>query len=193
MNLSNNSNNNNNGITRTLYQRLSESSHPIALLFYLGFRITPIVLYIIGLLFIKSFIFLFILIMLLLASDFWNVKNISGRLLVGLRWWNESNDLGQSIWVFETADPNRYINPIDSKVFWLFLYLTPVIWIFMAIIALLKFQFISLILVCIAIILTITNAMAFTKCDKFGKANDLTSGMFNGLTSSLIGRLNPFQ
>ncbi|OUM51593.1 hypothetical protein BVG19_g701 [[Candida] boidinii] len=131
--------------------------------------------------------------MLLLASDFWNVKNISGRLLVGLRWWNESNDLGQSIWVFETADPNRYINPIDSKVFWLFLYLSPVIWIFLAVLALLRFQFISLILVCIAIILTVTNAMAFTKCDKFGKANDLTSGMFNGLTLSLIGRLNPFQ
>ncbi len=26
---------------------------------------------------------------LLLAFDFWTVKNVSGRLLVGLRWWNE--------------------------------------------------------------------------------------------------------
>jgi hypothetical protein len=26
---------------------------------------------------------------LLLAFDFWTVKNVTGRLLVGLRWWNE--------------------------------------------------------------------------------------------------------
>lgn len=25
----------------------------------------------------------------LLAFDFWTVKNVSGRLLVGLRWWNK--------------------------------------------------------------------------------------------------------
>jgi hypothetical protein len=47
---------------------------------------------------------IFIIVMLLLAADFWNVKNVSGRLLVGLRWWNESNEDGNSLWVFETAD-----------------------------------------------------------------------------------------
>eukprot|EP01050_Picozoa_sp_SAG11_P010429 SAG11_NODE_1041_length_6056_cov_5.902468_6_plen_102_part_00 len=30
-----------------------------------------------------------VLCILLLAMDFWTVKNVSGRLLVGLRWWNE--------------------------------------------------------------------------------------------------------
>lgn len=49
-------------------------------------------------------VLIFILVMLLLAADFWNVKNVSGRLLVGLRWWNEASDSGESIWVFETAD-----------------------------------------------------------------------------------------
>ncbi len=28
------------------------------------------------------------------------VKNVTGRLLVGLRWWNEANDSG-SAWRFE--------------------------------------------------------------------------------------------
>lgn len=42
--------------------------------------------------------------MLLLAADFWNTKNVAGRLLVGLRWWNETSPEGASIWVFETAD-----------------------------------------------------------------------------------------
>jgi hypothetical protein len=49
-------------------------------------------------------VLIFILVILLLAADFWNTKNVSGRLLVGLRWWNEASSDGSSIWVFETAD-----------------------------------------------------------------------------------------
>lgn len=53
-------------------------------------------------------VMIFILVVLLLAADFWNVKNVSGRLLVGLRWWNESSADGSSIWVFETADVSDF-------------------------------------------------------------------------------------
>jgi hypothetical protein len=35
--------------------------------------------------------------------DFWTVKNVSGRLLVGLRWWNEIKEDGESVWVFESS------------------------------------------------------------------------------------------
>lgn len=34
--------------------------------------------------------------------DFWTVKNITGRLMVGLRWWNYVDDDGKSHWVFES-------------------------------------------------------------------------------------------
>jgi len=30
----------------------------------------------------------FICVLLLSSFDFWTVKNVTGRLLVGLRWWN---------------------------------------------------------------------------------------------------------
>src|SRR5271169_1805961 len=53
---------------------------------------------------IMSSIFLFVIIVLLLAFDFWTVKNVSGRLLCGLRWWNETGPDGESVWVFESAD-----------------------------------------------------------------------------------------
>ena len=49
-------------------------------------------------------VLLFVIIVLLLAFDFWTVKNVSGRLLCGLRWWNETGPDGQSVWVFESAD-----------------------------------------------------------------------------------------
>ena len=34
------------------------------------------------------------------------VKNICGRLLVGLRWWNENDEEGNTTWRFETLNPN---------------------------------------------------------------------------------------
>jgi len=48
------------------------------------------------------FIELFLTIVLLLAFDFWTVKNVTGRLLVGLRWWNKVEEDGTSVWVFES-------------------------------------------------------------------------------------------
>ena len=37
----------------------------------------------------------FILVTVLGALDFWTIKNISGRLLVGLRWWSEVDEKGK--------------------------------------------------------------------------------------------------
>lgn len=52
--------------------------------------------------FSDSFITSFVFVILLLSADFWTVKNITGRLLVGLRWWNYVDDAGASHWVFES-------------------------------------------------------------------------------------------
>ena len=45
----------------------------------------------------------YLVIILLGAFDFWTVKNISGRFLVGLRWWNEVQEDGSEKWIFESA------------------------------------------------------------------------------------------
>ena len=57
------------------------------------------------------------IIVLLLAFDFWTVKNVSGRLLCGLRWWNETGPDGESVWVFESADvpPSPLCSPPVSS------------------------------------------------------------------------------
>ena len=50
-------------------------------------------------------VLVFIMTMLLLAADFYYLKNIAGRRLVGLRWWNEvDTSTGDSHWVFESQD-----------------------------------------------------------------------------------------
>ena len=60
--------------------------------------------YILSALFFNSFVIIFVVTVLLAALDFWVVKNVSGRILVGLRWWNEINDLGEGAWNFEFLD-----------------------------------------------------------------------------------------
>lgn len=173
----------------SLYERLLQSSHPVALLSYIILRAAPLAVYLFGMLFTNSYILFFILVILLLAADFWNTKNVAGRLLVGLRWWNETSEIGNTVWVFENADPNRYINPIDSNLFWILQYTIPALWSLLAFVALLKLHFISLILVVIALALSLTNTMAYTKCDKFGKAN----GIANSFFSNIFSKFNPLS
>ncbi|OUM67550.1 hypothetical protein PIROE2DRAFT_58689 [Piromyces sp. E2] len=58
----------------------------------------------------QNYVISFVIITMLLAFDFWTVKNISGRLLVGLRWWNEINEDGTNSWLFESKDTFIYHN-----------------------------------------------------------------------------------
>lgn len=75
--------------------------------------------------------------------DFYYCKNIAGRRLVGLRWWNEADPTsGESTWVFESADESRQANATDSWFFWLSLYAQPVLWVVLAFVAIVRFEFI---------------------------------------------------
>ncbi|CAL8575155.1 MAG: hypothetical protein L6R36_008866 [Xanthoria steineri] len=176
------------------------SSHPITLLFFLGFRISSLLFYILGSLFTENFILVFIVTILLLAADFYYLKNIAGRRLVGLRWWNEVNTAsGDSHWVFESQDrsgsaesgaPSQ--NATDKRFFWLALYAQPAWWVVLAIVSVVRLlNPIWLSLIVIALILTITNTLAFSRCDKFSQASSLaSSAMYSGgMAKSLAGGL----
>lgn len=112
--------------------------------------IASLLVYLLGLqLLSSSFVMIFIITILLLAVDFYYLKNIAGRRLVGLRWWNEvDTNTGDGRWVFESADPEtREQNATDKRFFWMALYLQPVLWVILAIFALIGLKFIWLTLV----------------------------------------------
>jgi hypothetical protein len=85
-------------------------------------------------------VLVFILTLLLLSLDFYYLKNIAGRRLVGLRWWNEVNtSTGDSHWVFESAEPgSRAVNATDRRFFWLSMYAAPALWVALAVLALVR-------------------------------------------------------
>ncbi|KAK7943478.1 Golgi apparatus membrane protein TVP23 [Apiospora hydei] len=173
------------------------SSHPITLLCFLAFRISSLLVYLFGMLFTENLVMIFIITILLLAADFYYLKNIAGRRLVGLRWWNEVDpQSGDSHWVFESSDPaTKTINATDSRFFWLAMYAQPVLWIALAILALVRLKFIWLPLVAIALVLTVTNTLAFSRCDKFSQASNMAgSALYGGslagsIASNMAGRL----
>lgn len=58
----------------------------MVVLSHIGFRGAALFTYFFANFIISSFIIQFLVILTLLSMDFWTVKNITGRLLVGLRW-----------------------------------------------------------------------------------------------------------
>lgn len=175
-----------------------------------------LLVYILGLrLLTSNFVMIFIITILLLAMDFYYLKNIAGRRLVGLRWWNEVDTAtGDGRWVFESADPEtRELNATDKRFFWIALYAQPVLWVLLAVLALVSLEFIWLTLVgeydswcgecwgkrngvvliwcrvVIALVLTITNTLAFSRCDKFSHASGFASNALygSGLARNLAG------
>lgn len=124
---------------------------------------------------------------------------MAGRLLVGLRWFSETGNDGSSIWVFESADAQNPVNATDVRVFWGVLYGTPVIWLSLAAVAVLKFEFVWLTLVVIALFLSGANTLAYTRCDKDAKmkfarsiGNSASSGLMRRAAGSFASRMFGF-
>ncbi|MCJ1238699.1 Golgi apparatus membrane protein tvp23 [Varicellaria rhodocarpa] len=172
------------------------SAHPITLLWFLGFRISSLLVYLFGGLFVSNnFILIFILTIVLLSMDFYYLKNIAGRRLVGLRWWNEVDPAtGDSKWVFESADTSQRpggTNKTDSRFFWLALYVQPALWIGLAILAVVRLSFVWLSVIVVALILTITNTLAFSRADKFSQASNIATRALDtgGLARNIAGNM----
>lgn len=165
---------------------LQQSSHPTALIFHFLFRTAAIITYLLCRFFYDNFIFNFVIIVLLLAFDFWTVKNVTGRLLVGLRWWNEVKEDGsESVWKFESRKVRIKPNPIDSRLFWISLYGFVVIWFVFGIVGFIGFKIEWLTIVIIAIVLNMANVIGYSKCDKEAKKK-ITNMVGSSLLTSFV-------
>uniref|UniRef100_A0A6B2ELC2 Golgi apparatus membrane protein TVP23 homolog n=1 Tax=Phlebotomus kandelakii TaxID=1109342 RepID=A0A6B2ELC2_9DIPT len=151
-------------------------THPYITFFHLFFRGASVVVYMLCGWFSDSFIASFVCVVLLLSADFWTVKNLSGRFLVGMRWWNFVDDDGASHWVFESKKNSQVsrVNANESRIFWLALVLFPLIWAVFFIIALFGLKFKWLLLVLIALALNGANLYGYVKCN-FGENKNISS------------------
>jgi Eukaryotic protein of unknown function (DUF846) len=195
-------NNNPSGNNNSIYGRFAQSSHPIVCIFHLLFKGLALFMYLFGGWFTHkdgktsgaNFITVTVCCMLLLAADFWVVKNITGRLLVGLRWWNKVE--GETTkWIFESAE-NRVVNQFDSTIFWTALYATPLVWGFLFFIGLLKLNLGWLIIVVMALALSCANVYGYYKCSSDQKVrfqqmlqSGAQAGAMSAIRSNMFGYL----
>ncbi|XP_026812573.1 uncharacterized Golgi apparatus membrane protein-like protein CG5021 isoform X2 [Rhopalosiphum maidis] len=161
--------------------------HPYVTFFHLFFRFSAVVIYLIGRLFTESFITLFVLIILLLSMDFWIVKNITGRIMVGLRWWNYVDDDGVSHWVYESR--KHRVNSSEYRIFWAGLWYITGMWILFFITSFFSINFKWMLLVCIALTLNIANLYGYIKCKGGNQENLGISSMASSFIFQNIGKV----
>ncbi|XP_045061016.1 Golgi apparatus membrane protein TVP23 homolog B-like [Coregonus clupeaformis] len=154
-------------------QKKSEIKHPLATFFHLFFRTSAILVYLLCEILSSSFIVCMVTIILLLSCDFWTVKNVSGRLMVGLRWWNQVDEDGQSHWVFESrpATSRKVQTNSQSRIFWLGLIVCPVLWGIFVFSTLFSFKFKWLAVVIMGVALQWANLYGYVRCKVGGKTN----------------------
>uniref|UniRef100_A0A3B1IPF0 Golgi apparatus membrane protein TVP23 homolog n=1 Tax=Astyanax mexicanus TaxID=7994 RepID=A0A3B1IPF0_ASTMX len=153
--------------------RKSKIKHPVASFFHLFFRVSAVLVYLLCELLSSSFIACMVTIILLLSCDFWTVKNITGRLLVGLRWWNQVDEDGNSRWVFESRKlPASLPSDSEARIFWLGLIICPVLWVIFTFTALFSFKIKWLAVVIMGVVLQGANLYGYVRC-KVGTRTNL--------------------
>lgn len=167
--------------------------HPGVCFAHLFFRSSALITYLLCGILGVGFVTSFIIIILLLSADFWCVKNVTGRLLVGLRWINRIKEDGTSVWEYESRkDPSRAATAFESRLFWISLIVFPLIWVFLLFSTIfgLKLQWLAVVLV--ALVLNGANLFGYVRC-KFSSGKEMGSAAskyFGGKIFSTL-RSNP--
>eukprot|EP01127_Copromyxa_protea_P008016 TRINITY_DN1823_c0_g1_i2.p2 TRINITY_DN1823_c0_g1~~TRINITY_DN1823_c0_g1_i2.p2 ORF type:complete len:206 (-),score=51.69 TRINITY_DN1823_c0_g1_i2:50-667(-) len=172
-------------------------SHPFVVAFHLLFKILALTIYLFGLFVMEGrvsspFVITFIISAIFLALDFWVTKNVSGRLLVGLRWWNDIKEDGSNVWVFESLEKEAIINPIESKIFWVALIVFPIVWFSFFLKQLFSFTGWDWAILCaLSCTLQLANVTGYIKCAKEARKqmqDSLTSFVFSQALSAMTNQ-----
>ncbi|GAV09459.1 hypothetical protein RvY_19001 [Ramazzottius varieornatus] len=137
---------------------------PGIVLVHLLFRTAGFGTYLLCSLILSSFVTSFVVVVFLLSIDFWVVKNITGRKLVGLRWWNYVDEEGKNKWMYESRKPEeqKLISSKESKIFWSSLIFFQILWLIMAFATILHISW--LVLACIANFFNGANLWGYFRC-----------------------------
>ncbi|CAB4068378.1 unnamed protein product [Lepeophtheirus salmonis] len=95
--------------------------------------------------------------------DFWVVKNVTGRIMAGLRWWNYVDENGEARWIFESRgkDSEHVHSSTEIKIFWGTLVLTPLVWILFIFTSFWRLNFQWIVLPFIGILFTGKNPQSY--------------------------------
>eukprot|EP01117_Protostelium_nocturnum_P009355 TRINITY_DN3344_c0_g1_i1.p1 TRINITY_DN3344_c0_g1~~TRINITY_DN3344_c0_g1_i1.p1 ORF type:complete len:194 (+),score=49.35 TRINITY_DN3344_c0_g1_i1:762-1343(+) len=166
---------------------LAGTKHPVTVIFHCIFKIAAIIMWFCSGA-INRYVISVVVILVLLSCDFWVVKNVSGRLLVGLRWWNEVKDNGDNEWIFESIEDKTQILPLEKAIFWGALFVNTILWVLFLVLTVLSFTLTWLMVVIIAVALNIANISGYIKCAR--QTRQQLKGMATSyMINSMINRV----
>jgi hypothetical protein len=144
---------------------LCRTRHPVAATFHVAFKTSALFIYLFQSALGFSYVGAFIAVTLLLAADFWAVKNVTGRLLVGLRWWNRLTPDGRgNEWIFESSPNHADVPALDRRVFWWALYAAPAAFGLLFVTSFLSLSWDWALVSAVACGLTGANLLGYLKC-----------------------------
>ena len=91
----------------TITNFVRKATHPIICLIIVLLKIAAFLSFILLAIVLSKTTVVYLIVILLGACDFWITKNIAGRTLVGLRWWNEVKENGEEVWIFESKNESK--------------------------------------------------------------------------------------
>lgn len=144
---------------------ISQANHPLICIITILFKLSSLTCFILLSLLVDSTALIYLLVILLASFDFWMTKNVSGRKLVGLRWWNEVKEDGTEVWIFESKNEVKESNA-DTRIFWLCVYLSTAAWTIIFIWDIISFKWIWAIIALVCLVFSGTNLYGFFKCSK---------------------------
>lgn len=154
---------------------LHSAAHPVTCIFHAVFKLLTVLVYLKGRYLGGSYVTCFAVSALLAGADFWTVKNVSGRRLVGLRWWNRIREDGVSEWIFESRHEGEKkegvatTNATDYGVFWSLIVIWPLLWVFLLIINLISLSFDWAIMNVMLFMCAAPNLLGYWRCSKDAK------------------------
>ena len=145
---------------------IKKSSQPKIALITVSIKLLALFFFLFLNIFTSNEALVMIVVILLDAADFWYTKNISGRILVGLRWWNNYDKETQgNIWKFESKNEIKESN-VDRKTFWISLYGFAALWVILFVWESIAFNFTWAFLCLISMVISGINVVGFFKCSK---------------------------
>ncbi|KAG5475424.1 hypothetical protein LSCM1_03541 [Leishmania martiniquensis] len=140
-----------------------KGAHPIAAFFHVFFKIMAILTFLLGGVFGLKYVLILVITILLLTADFWTTKNVTGRMLVSMRWWNEVKEDGSTQWIFESSpEADQRVNAYDNWFFWVTTGANCVAWVVLLFLNFLSFKYLPITLA--GLLLSGANFLGYFKC-----------------------------
>ncbi|MFH4978519.1 hypothetical protein AB6A40_005228 [Gnathostoma spinigerum] len=171
---------------------VSAIRHPSIVIAHVTFRAAAIFFYVFAYFFTNSFIVQFLVILFLLCADFWAVKNVTGRFLVGLRWWNIVDSEGNSHWRYESARETSRFDPFEKRIFWGALVVGPFMWAMLTVTAFVTLKWEWMVVAIIGLVMNGANLYGYLRC-KWGSTQEFTNYLSKAAVWSFLTRSKPTE